>query len=115
MSLTVWSELYEASHVSHMAGLDADLSYITTDPRYHFSRAVSRIDPQSTQTWLTTLYDAAADLALNIEYIFVDKKVIRHLQEAISPEDSEHPIWKLIRPASGHDSHLHLRLGRSRG
>jgi len=110
LDVLCWRLLYEASHISHKGGLDADLSYILTDVGHHFSRRVHLIDREATRTWLKTLADAAMETGVTIEKILVDPRVKRHLQRGMTTKERSKPWWKLLGVANGHDSHLHIRL-----
>jgi len=111
-SFDVRVQFYEASHITHLSGRDADISYITVTPDSHFSRKIREIDPAATRLWLKTLYEAATDVGVQVEAMLVDPKVRRLLQKGISEKEATEPYWKVIKLAKGHDSHVHLRLHR---
>jgi hypothetical protein len=110
--LTEWSEVYEATHVSHMTGLDVDLSYVTYDPRAHFSRTVSQVDPRATRVWLQSLVDAADERGVAVDKMFMDRTIIKRLESDLERDAAERelPFWSYARPSKGHDSHVHIRL-----
>ena len=110
LDVLCWKLLYEASHVSHKGGLDADLSYILTDVGHHFSRRVHLIDRAATRLWLKTLADAASQTGVTIERILVDPRVKRHLRRGMTAKERESEWWGLLGVSDGHDSHLHMRL-----
>ncbi|MCB9868193.1 MAG: penicillin-insensitive murein endopeptidase [Phycisphaerales bacterium] len=105
-----WRLLYEATHISHMGGLDADISYAIADPTYHFSKEIHRIDAQKSVQWIGLLARAAQDTGVQIEKILVDPRVIALLEASMPKGEPEPPFWGLVAPAKGHDSHLHIRL-----
>lgn len=107
-----WKMLYEATHISHTAGLDADLSYITYDNTDHFSREVSQIDPEATRQWLSILVEASQTVGVEIDKLLIDRKVIKRLEADLDPKTERAPFWEFVSPASGHDSHVHVRLKR---
>jgi len=111
-SFDVRVQFYEATHITHLSGRDADISYITVTPDSHFSRKIRDIDPVATRLWLKTIYEAAADVGVQVEAMLVDPKVRRHLLRGVSEEEAAEPYWDTLKLAKGHDSHVHLRLHR---
>jgi hypothetical protein len=105
--------LYEAHHSSHMAGLDADLSYVTERNFGPFEPTLSVINAAASWAWLRELHRAARDLRVPIRAMFVDQSIKNRLLRVpgVSRRD---PLWRTIRVSRGHDSHVHLRLGASR-
>ena len=110
LRLAVWREIYEATHVTHMGGLDADLSYAADETKYQFTREISHYDYETSRLWLRTLYDAAEELSIGIDRILIDPRVRWRLNRGMPKEERKHPVWELVRSSRGHDSHLHLRL-----
>jgi len=101
--------LYEAHHSSHMAGLDADLSYVTEGNMGPFEPTLGIINAAASWAWLGELRRAARDLRVPIRAMFVDKTVRNRLLRVpgVSRRDS---MWRTVKVSPGHDSHVHLRL-----
>ncbi len=101
---------YEAHHVSHLAGFDADLSYITVDNAHPFEGGGWHLNPKQSFTWLSALDEAARRLAIPMKALFVDRRIVRAMKAAhVAPPS--HPAWRAIHLAPGHDSHVHVRVG----
>jgi hypothetical protein len=103
---------YEAHHTSHIAGFDADLSYVTFGNLGHFAPAEGALDPEGSLVWLKALQTAAKKLDIPLLALFADRSVIDVLKTVpgVSRKD---PVWRKIRRSPGHDSHVHIRIGRS--
>lgn len=110
LQLVVWREQYEATHVSHMGGLDADISYVMSGIDYQFTRQIEELDVEASRTWIETVVDAARDVGATVDRILIDPRVRWRLVKGMSRERKKHPAWGLIRSSRGHDSHMHLRL-----
>lgn len=108
--LVVWRQMYEATHMSHLSGLDADISYVTSGIDYHFTKHISEIDVEASRTWVEIVAEAAADVGASVDRILIDPRVRWRLSRGMSKERKEHPAWGMVRSSRGHDSHLHLRL-----
>ena len=103
---------YEAHHASHIGGFDADLSYVTRQNRHHFAPRAQVIDPDATWIWLDALRTSAKRLGIPLTALFVDGSIRRILKSARGAK-RRHPLWRLLRRSPGHDSHVHVRIGRS--
>lgn len=108
--LVAWRQLYEATHISHMGGLDADISYVMSGLDYHFTKEIGELDVESSRTWVETIVDAAEDVGVTVDRILVDPRVRWKLVRGMSRDRKKHPAWGLVCSSRGHDSHLHLRL-----
>ena len=108
--LIAWRQLYEAGHISHLNGFDADISYIMTRPGLLFSRSVGHIDVAKTRKWFEIMFESARRAGVEIDIMLVDKKVKRRLLRGLPEDDTRHPVWDLLAVSSGHDSHVHVRL-----
>ena len=102
--------LYEAHHASHLAGFDVDLSYATWENGNHFVPDASQLDPQKSWIWLKILDTTARSLGIPIQAMFVDKSILAVLRRAPAARRKD-PLWRKLRRSSGHDSHVHLRVG----
>ena len=103
---------YEAHHTSHLGGLDADLSYVTHDNRYHFSPDVAVLDPAGTWKWLDALRVTANQLKIPLRALFVDRSILQTLKQYPGAR-RRHPLWRKLKRSPGHDSHVHVRIGAS--
>lgn len=108
--LIAWRQLYEAGHISHINGRDADISYIMKNEDLLFSRSVGHLDVPKTRKWLTTLYDSSIEAGVQLDTLLVDRKVKRRLMRGMPEEMSSHPVWGLLSVSKGHDSHVHIRV-----
>ena len=108
--IIAWRQLYEAGHISHLNGRDADLSYIMKKPELLFSRSVSHIDVKKTRRWFELLFEASVNAGVEIDALLVDRRVKRKLLRRMSEEQMSHPVWELLTVSKGHDSHVHIRL-----
>ena len=102
--------LYEAHHASHMAGLDADISYVTENNVGAFEPSVQRVDAVKSWQLLRELKRAADDLKVPIQAMFIDKS-IKDILLTVPGVNRRHRLWRIARLSRGHDSHVHLRLG----
>jgi len=109
-----WALLYEAGHLSHLSGIDADLSYVTVDNRSHFAVDLEAMDVAATFRWLELLDESARRLGTPIDKILVDAKIERHLKKHVPLKGKESKaksrVWRLLARVGGHDAHHHLRL-----
>ncbi len=108
-----WKKLYEAGHITHLAGRDADLSYVTTNNASHFRVDMEAIDVEATWTWFTAMAQAAKAAGVAIDRIIVDRKVKRLFKQRLSKKLRRTPLWRRIRVVSGHDGHHHVRFTRA--
>ena len=56
-------------------------------------------------------YQKGPHPVVTIEKILVDPRVKRHLRKGMTKKELAQPWWGLLGVSSGHDSHLHIRLG----
>ncbi|TNF28379.1 MAG: hypothetical protein EP329_17965 [Deltaproteobacteria bacterium] len=106
-----WRQLYEAGHLSHHNGRDVDLSYVTRDNRSHFAIDVDAMDVAATWRWFELLVEVGDELKTPVEMILVDPKIKRHLAANLPASAKTTDLWRrVIRLASGHDGHHHLRI-----
>ncbi|MEC8025336.1 MAG: hypothetical protein VX223_15520 [Myxococcota bacterium] len=103
---------YEAHHSSHLGGLDADLSFVTVGNEGHFAPKIAVVDPEGTWAWFKSLERSARELGIPLKAMFVDRSIIRTLR-AGSGASRKDSLWRKLRASPGHDSHVHLRIGRS--
>jgi hypothetical protein len=103
--------VHEAGHVTHLAGEDADISWVTDENRRHFAVDLGAMDVAGTWAWLGHLETAAREVGVPIDRILIDPKIRRHLERRLTREQKRTSLWtETIRLASGHDGHHHLRL-----
>ncbi|MCB9728605.1 MAG: penicillin-insensitive murein endopeptidase [Deltaproteobacteria bacterium] len=101
----------EAGHVTHLAGEDADISWVTVGNLRHFAVDFDAIDVEQTWAWLGHLEAAAQEVGVPIDRILVDPRVKRLMSRKLSRAQKRTRLWnETIRLASGHDGHHHLRL-----
>lgn len=106
-----WLMMYEAGHQTHLAGRDADISYVTKDNTSHFARAVDAIDVQRSLRWFELLDQAAKRAGVEIDRILIDPRVKRYMRRKLSKTQRRSRVFtQLIRLAGGHDAHHHLRI-----
>lgn len=109
-----WQQLYEAGHITHLSGIDADLSYVTTDNRAHFAVDLSAMDVKATFRWWELLDETSRKLGTPLESILVDPAVLKWIQQALPKKgpDSKRGsrIWRLLAKVGGHDGHHHIRI-----
>lgn len=108
--VVVWRALYEATHVSHLSGRDADISYVTTSIPYQFTKEIGEIDVEGSRAWIEILAEAASDVGATVDGMLIDPRVRSRLSKGMPKARKEHPAWGMIRSSRGHDSHIHLRL-----
>jgi murein endopeptidase len=109
-----WSQLNEAGHISHLSGIDADLSYVTVDNAAHFAVNPSAMDVAATWRWFEILDATARRMKLQLETILVDRVIRDHLRANLPMKGprsvARHRLWGLIKLSPGHDGHHHLRI-----
>ena len=106
-----WQAMREAGHVTHMAGSDADISFVTTKNTRHFAVDLSVFDAKRTWAWFEALDQAASLLATRIDAILVSPVIIRALERRLTKRQLRSTLWRRhVRRAGGHDAHHHLRL-----
>ena len=106
-----WQAMREAGHVTHMAGSDADISFVTHGNRRHFAVDVSALDARRTWEWFEALDEAAQRLGTEVDGILISRVIIRALERHLSKEEKRSRLWRSrIKRAGGHDAHHHLRL-----
>ncbi|MFT5431124.1 MAG: hypothetical protein ACI9OJ_001803, partial [Myxococcota bacterium] len=103
---------YEAHHTSHLGGLDADLSYVTWNNAHHFSPDVAILNPEVTWAWLKALEQSAKKLGIPLTALFVDRSILRVLK-TVRKARRRDSLWSKLKRSPGHDSHVHVRIGRS--
>lgn len=103
--------LEEGSHATHMAGLDADLSYPMVVPARRFALDPAGIDSKATWAWYEALVAAGNQLGTPVERIVVGGRVLPKLFRDV-PGAKQSPIAKLLVIVGNHDDHTHLRLAR---
>lgn len=109
-----WRLVYEAGHISHHSGLDADLSYVTADNERHFAVDLEAMDVAGTWRWFELLVEAGEALGHPVELILIDAKVKRHLAKNLPAKARRSPLFtRILRISGGHDGHHHLRLAAS--
>jgi len=106
-----YTSLYEAGHITHLAGRDADISFVTHDNRSHFAVDIGNIDAIATWHWFEALAAAARETGTEVEKILVDRSVIQHLKAELPQAALATKLFKaVIKRAPGHNAHHHLRL-----
>lgn len=111
-SWTRWRAVYEAGHITHMGGRDADISFVTEANLAHFAVAIEALRVSPTWQWFKALEAAAADVGTSLDRILIDRKVYRRLDAGLTDEARKTRLWKqVIKIVGGHDAHHHLRLG----
>ncbi len=106
-----WEMVYEAGHQTHLAGRDADLSFVTTGNADHFAVNLDAIDAAATWRWFELLDEAAREAGAPIERILVDVSVKRVLKARLPKKVQRSKLWRnKLRLASGHDAHHHVRV-----
>ena len=107
---TRWQQLYEAGHISHHSGRDADISYVTVDDDHHFAVALDAMDVTATWRWLELLVATGDDLNIPVERIFIDRSVRRHLAARLPRAAKRTRLWRsILQNSGGHDAHHHVR------
>ena len=106
-----WRQRHEAGHVSHVGGLDVDLSYVTLGNGSHFAIDVEAMDVRATWRWFEILVETSRDLGTPVELILIDPKIKRHLVKHLPERSRRSPLWNtIVRLSDGHDGHHHIRL-----
>lgn len=109
-----WVLVNEAGHISHLSGIDADLSYVTTGNERHFAVDLEAMDVPLTWRWLEILEQTARELGTPLEGVLVDAKVKRHLMSRLpmkGPDSvKQSRVWGLLKLVGGHDAHHHIRI-----
>lgn len=109
-----WRLVYEAGHISHHSGLDADLGYVTVDNARHFAVDLDAMDVAGTWRWFELLVEVGDALGHPVELILVDAKVRRHLARNLPRKARRGALFtRILRVSGGHDGHHHLRLTAS--
>lgn len=115
-SWTRWELMYEAGHITHLSGIDADLSYVTKDNRSHFAVDLEAMDVQATMRWWEIVADVSKKLGTPVDAILVDGSIERWVKSALpkkGPRELTHKgsrVWRLLARVGGHDGHHHLRI-----
>jgi murein endopeptidase len=109
-----WTQVPEAGHISHLGGLDADISYLTHENARHFAVDLGAMDVRATWRWFELLVEVAAALGAPVESILVDASILAHLRANLPMKGrgalANHPLWRLLSASPGHDGHHHVRL-----
>ncbi len=109
-----WQLLNEAGHISHLSGVDADLSYVTRGNLRHFAVDLPMMDAPRTFRWFEILDETGRDLGTPVETILVDPKVRAYLRANLPMKGpagkQKSRIWKLLALSAGHDAHHHVRI-----
>jgi murein endopeptidase len=106
-----YTAVYEAGHITHLAGRDADISFATHGNLSHFAVNIPNIDAVATLHWFEALSAAARATGTEVEKILVDQSVIRHLRSNLPEPALRTTLFKqVIKRAPGHNAHHHLRL-----
>ena len=106
---------YLRPHRSHQSGRDADIGYYYRDGAAWYRRATAEnLDCQRTWALVEALIEGG-----DVEYIFIDGSVQSLLREH-ARASGEDPAWlnvvfgnprtAIVRHASGHRTHLHVRF-----
>ena len=111
---TRWFQLNEAGHISHLSGIDADLSYITKENGSHFAVDLEAMDVPATWRWFELLDETARRMKVPVEAILVDRVIRDHLRANLPMKGkgsvARHRLWGIIKVSGGHDGHHHLRI-----
>jgi murein endopeptidase len=111
---TRWSLVNEAGHISHLSGIDVDLSYVTVGHTRHFAVDLAAMDVARTFRWFEILDETARYLGTPLDSILVDPKVRNHLRKNLPMKGRDGKqksrIWRLLALSPGHDAHHHVRL-----
>jgi len=107
-----WLLIEEGAHVTHMAGLDADLSYPMKVPARRFALDSAGIDLAATWDWFETLDATATALGTPIDRIVVGAQVLPRLMQVPGAKQSRLARAKMLKIVANHDDHHHLRLAR---
>lgn len=110
-----WRQLYEAGHQTHLAGRDADLSYVTRGNRRHFAVDLEGIDLDLSWRWFEILDAVSRELGARVDRILVAPSVHRLFKRRFGKTKRRSKIWRLLRRVGGHDAHHHVRINIPRG
>lgn len=110
LSFSRWAMMYEAGHISHLSGIDADLSYVTVDDTRHFAVDLDVLDVKATWRWLNILEETGRDLKTPVEAILVAPSIKRKLGNELPRAARRTRTWRLLKLVGGHDAHHHLRI-----
>lgn len=103
--------VHEAGHVTHLAGEDVDISFVTEDNQRHFAVDFGALDVAATWSWMGHLKEAADEIGVPIDRILVDARIKRLMDRGLTRAQKRGKLWtEILRLASGHDGHHHLRL-----
>ena len=105
-----WRQLYEAGHQTHLAGRDADLSYVTRDNRGHFAVSLDGIDLEKSWRWFEILDETSRGLGAKVDRILVAPSVWRLFRAKFGKTKRRSRVWRLLRRVRGHDAHHHIRI-----
>ena len=105
-----WRQLYEAGHQTHLAGRDADLSYVTTNNTRHFAVDLEAIDLEKSWRWFEILDETSRSLGARVDRILVAPSVWRLFKKAFKKTKKRSRLWRLLRRVGGHDAHHHVRI-----
>jgi murein endopeptidase len=105
-----WRQLYEAGHQTHLAGRDADLSYVTKSNQNHFAVALDSIDLEKSWRWFEILDEVSRALKARVDRILVAPSVWRLFKAAFGKKHKRSRVWRLLRRVGGHDAHHHVRI-----
>ena len=106
-----FTALYEAGHITHLTGRDADISYVTNENRSHFAVDIPNIDVVATWHWFEALCAAAREMGTEVEKILVDRSVLSHLKAGLPESALKTPLFtQILKRSGGHNAHHHLRL-----
>lgn len=116
-----WALMYEAGHITHLSGIDADLSYVTIGDTRHFAVDLEAMDVAATWRWLEILEATGRTLGTPVDAFLVDAKVKRHLERTLPTlgpdalrKAKRSKAWRLLTLVGGHDAHHHLRIVEGR-
>lgn len=105
-----WGLLYEAGHITHLSGIDVDLSYVTLGDQRHFAVDLAAMDVTATWRWLEIVEETARGLGTPVDAILVDAKIKRHFEQNLPKQARQSKPWHLLAIVGGHDAHHHLRI-----
>jgi len=111
-----WALMYEAGHITHLSGVDADLSYVMIDDKRQFAVDLDNIDVPATWRWLEIVEATARELGTPVDAVLVDASVKRHFERTLGRDPKalaaakRSKAWRLLTLVGGHDAHHHLRI-----
>ena len=105
-----WRQLYEAGHQTHLAGRDADLSYVTHNNKGHFAIDLAGIDLEKSWRWFEILDETSRELGARVDRILVDPTVWRLIKAKFKKTKKKSRVWRLLRRVGGHNAHHHVRI-----